>query len=172
VDLARDKAERCFAQAAELRARNHFEGAADALRNALALAPRERRYEDALADVLPRANDLRASRALERARLLLDRGASRDALPYLAEAAELRPTDSDLAAQVSTLLVEVGGDPARARDFAARAVELSEANAAYRKVLARALRAGGKMDEARRELERAVLLDPKDREAKAELQAL
>ncbi len=170
--LGREKAERCFAQAAELRARSHFEGAADALRNALAHAPRERRFQDALADVLPRANDLRASRALERARLLLDRSAPRDALPYLEEAAELRPTDADLAAQVATLLIEVGGDAARARDFAARAVELAEASAPYHKVLARALRAGGKTEEARRALERAVVLDPKDREAKAELQSL
>jgi curved DNA-binding protein CbpA len=170
--LGREKAERCFAQATDLRLRGHFEGAADALRNALALAPRERRYEDALAEVLPRANDLRASRALERSRLLLDRGATRDALPYLEEAAELRPTDSDLATQVATLLLDVGGSATRAADFAARAVELAESSALCHKVLARALRAGGKTEEARRALERAVALDPKDREARAELSAL
>lgn len=134
--LTREKARARFKEALQLRERGRWAAAASRLGIALALDPRERAYQEAMAEILPRANAERAERllALVEARLAEDRGAA--AVEALESAAELRPTDAGLAHRVAVLVVDTGGDPARAAHWAERAVELDETVARYRETLA------------------------------------
>lgn len=172
IDLGQRKAARLFEQAQEHQARGEWDRAAHVLHLALAHAPRNREYNDALAEVVPRANEERAAGALQKGQLLLERGAHEEALGFLQEAAELRPMDAALADQVARLLLRAKRDPARARLFGERAVQLDASSPAYQKTLGRACKACELSEEARRAFERVIALDPNDKEAKAELALL
>jgi len=160
---------RLYCQAEGLRREGAWERAAETLRLALAHAPREQLYHDALAEVVPLANEARAEAALQRATALLEKQQRGPAVAALREAAELRPLDAGLSHRVASLLLEPDGDVEAARTFAERAAQLEDSNPRYRKTLALAFKAAGMREEARREFERVMLLDPKDREVKAEL---
>ena len=160
---------RLYSQAEGLRREGAWERAAETLRLALAHAPREQLYHDALAEVVPLANEARAEAALQRATALLEKQQRGPAVAALREAAELRPLDASLSHRVASLLLEPDGDVEEARTFAERAAQLEDSNPRYRKTLALAFKAAGMREEARREFERVMLLDPKDREVKAEL---
>jgi curved DNA-binding protein CbpA len=172
LELGAARAQRSFLRAEDLVGRGQWVAAAAALRDAIALDPAEARYQDALAEVLPRANHVRAAELLDRAKALAEQGPGPEALGLLEEAAELRPTDARLAGRVSALLLELGGDPARALGYAERAAQLAPNDSWTQRALARAHRAAGRPDAARRALERALVLDPRDEEARAELAAL
>ncbi len=172
LELGAARAQRSFLRAEDLVGRGQWCAALTALRDAIALDPSEARYQDALAEVLPRANQVRGAELLDRAGALAERGPSAEALPLLVEAAELRPTDARLAARVSALLLDLGGEAARALAYAERAAELAPNESWTQRALARAHRAVGSVGAARRALERALALDPGDEEAKAQLAAL
>ncbi len=170
--LGAARAERSYSRAEDLVGRGQWCAAAAALRDAVALDPAERRYQDALADVLPRANQVRTDELLERAEALSERGPNREALPLFEEAAALRPTDARLAARVAACVLDTGGCAQQALAHAERAAELAPSESWTQRALARAQRAAGRLDAARSALERALALDPKDEEAKAELARL
>jgi tetratricopeptide (TPR) repeat protein len=142
------------------------------LRLCLAYDPRETKYHDALAEFLPRAHEEQARDALLEADRHVQAGSLEAALPFLELAASLRPADADLAHRLADLLRSTGRDADKAIEFAERAVELDEGNVAYRKSLAFALRAGGRVEEARRELEHAARLLPGEPEIALELARL
>lgn len=172
VALGREKAARLFAEAEAHKARADWARAASSLHMALAHDPRNPRYTAALEEVLPRANEQRVESLLGKVEALLGAGARAEAVELLGQAADLRPTDAELADRVARLLLDLHADPERARMFAQRAVDLDDTRAGFCKTLGRALRDAGQLDEARHQFERVVVLDPKDKEVKAELALL
>lgn len=169
IRLGENAAAKLYGQADRLVREGAWERAVETLRLAMAHAPREPLYHEALAEIVPLANEARAEAAQHRGAALLERGKRAEAIPALQEAAELRPMDAALSHRVASLLLDAGGDAESAMRFADRAAQLEDANPAYRKTLGRAYKAAGKLDEARREFERVIILDPKDKEVKAEL---
>ncbi len=130
------------------------------LRLCLAYDPREAKYHDALAEFLPRAQETEARACLLEVDARIKQGALEAALPLLERAAQLRPTDAELAQRLADLLRSTGRHADKAIEFAERAVELDEANVGYRKSLAFALLAVDRTEDARRELEHAAELLP------------
>jgi len=165
------------------RARKHFEAAlvqkqngdwsraAQLVELALAFDPREKQYHDELAEILPRANTDRASDVRRKAELLLH-GDRAGAAELLEEAAQLCPTDAELAHKLSNLLAEMGTDLAKAALYGERAVALDEDRLPFLKSLAQIYRRAGEPQKARKHLQRAWELDPLDKEIRQALQTL
>jgi curved DNA-binding protein CbpA len=172
IRLARQKAAGVFADGKALEKREEWERAAAKLRLAVALDPREEKYQSALANVVPRANEACAVRLIEEAAKLLKNLRVEPALEKLEAAAELRPTDHALASRIAELRLEGRGDVGGAIEYAQRAVEVEGSIPAYRMLLGRLYKAAKRPDEARQQFERAMVLDPEDKAVKAELRAL
>jgi curved DNA-binding protein CbpA len=167
----------------KLRAAKHFEAAlsykasgdwsraAQLVELALAFDPREKQYHEELAEILPRANTDRAADVRRKAELLLH-GDRAGAAELLEEAAQLSPTDAELAHKLSNLLLGIGADLAKAALYGERAVALHEDDLRYRKALAGIYRQAGEPQKARKHLQRAWELDPLDKEIRLALQTL
>ncbi len=167
----------------KLRAAKHFESAlaykasgdwsraAQLIELALAFDPRERQYHEELAEVLPRANSDRAADVRRKAELLLH-GDRAGAAELLEEAAQLSPTDAELAHKLSNLLLGIGADLAKAALYGERAVALDEDDLRFRKALAGIYRQAGEPQKARKHLQRAWELDPLDKAIRLALQTL
>jgi Flp pilus assembly protein TadD len=94
------------------------------------------------------------------------------AAELLEEAAQLCPTDAELAHKLSNLLFEIGSDPAKAALYGERAVALDEDDLRFRKALGAIYRQAGQPQKARKHLQRAWELDPLDKEIRLALQTL
>ena len=158
-----------FAEAEKRRQAGDLARAVELVKLAIAFDPRESKYHDALAEILPQANADSVIGATRDGKRLLDRGDEAGALEFLREAARLVPTDHELNAQVAQLVFKTGGDLEEALEFAMRAVEIEEKCAAYRKLVGRIYKAAGRPAEARQQLQRAWELDPMDKEVRSEL---
>ncbi len=82
-----------------------------------------------------------------------------EALPYLREAARLRPADAEPEYHAGLVLLRLGR-PAEALPHLERSVELDAKNAEAQNDLGVALMQTGKLAEARRRFEKAVALNP------------
>jgi curved DNA-binding protein CbpA len=165
------------------RARKHFEAAlaqkqsgdwaraAQLVELALAFDPREKQYHDALAHILPRANSERASEVRRKAEMLLS-GDRAGAAELLEEAAQLSPTDAELAHKLAELLAGLEGGLEKAALYAERALSLEEENLRFIKTAAEIYRKAGNPAKARKHLQRAWELDPMDKEIRQALQTL
>ncbi|MFI5317575.1 MAG: DnaJ domain-containing protein [Myxococcota bacterium] len=165
------------------RARKHFDAAmlqkqngdwaraAQLVELALAFDPREKQYHDELAEVLPRANAERASAVRRKAEILLV-GDRSGAAELLEEAAQLCPTDAELASKLAELLAALGVDLEKAALYVERAISLDEENLHFRKSAGEIYRKAGDAQKARKHLQRAWELDPMDKEIRQALQTL
>jgi tetratricopeptide (TPR) repeat protein len=171
LEVSRRKARSHFLDAQRELEKEDFVRAASLVRMALAFDPREREYHEALADVVPRANEEAARAARDRGEMLLSREKHSEALGFLEEAFRLVPTDGGLAHTISEIL-QTQDDAERALDFARLAVELDEKSAEYRKSLGMMLADRGERAEARKELQRAWELDPMDKDVRKALSVL
>ena len=90
----------------------------------------------------------------------------------LEEAAQLSPTDAELALKLAELLAGLEGGLEKAALYAERAVALDEENKAFRKSAALIYRKAGDSQKARKHLQRAWELDPMDKEIRQALQTL
>jgi len=145
--------------------------AAQLIELALAFDPREKRYHDELAEILPRANAERASAVRRKAEMLLS-GDRSGAAELLEEAAQLCPTDAELACKLAELLCSLRGELEKAALYVERAVSLDEENVKFRKLAGEIHRKAGDAARARKHLQRAWELDPMDKEVRQALQTL
>jgi len=145
--------------------------AAQLVELALALNPREKRYHDELAEILPRANAERAAAVRRKAETLLS-GNRVAAAELLEEAAQLSPTDAQLAHMLAELFVELEGGLEKAALYIERAVALDEESKVFRKSAGEVYRKAGDSQKARKHLQRAWELDPMDKEIRQALQTL
>ncbi len=171
LEQSRGRARKHFESALQQKAKGDWARAAQLVELALAFDPREKKYHDELAEILPRANADRASDVRRKAELLLI-GDRAGAAELLEEAAQLCPTDAELAHKLSNLLFEMGGDLAKAALYGERAVSLDEDEKRYRKSLAAIYRRSGQPQKARKHLQCAWELDPLDKEIRLALQTL
>lgn len=171
LEKSRSRAKQLLEEAVEHKEAGSWERAASLLKRALAFDPRDQSIHDELAEVVLQANAVRGEEALARGRAMLKRGEQEAAIEVLVEAAQLRPTDGELAASVAELLF--GAKKLNlARDFAKRAVSLDSQSVRAHKILGQVLKGLGDVAQARKHLQRAWELDPMDRDVRAELQSL
>ena len=168
VEAGRQKAFERFKEGLLLKEQGDWKRAAELVRLALALDPREKRFQDVLADLLPRVHAEQVADLRRKAEVLVDRKDVSAALPFLEDAAQLEPTNAALACQVAAIALELGDIP-KASEYAERAVSLDEAEPGFRLTLGRVYRAAGDSGRARKQFQRAWELDPLDVEIKAEL---
>ncbi len=171
LEQSRARARKHFDAALQQKATGYWARAAQLVELAIAFDPREKQYHNELADLLPRANSERAADVRRKAEMLLH-GDRNGAAELLEEAAQLCPTDAELAHKLSILLFEIGGDLAKAGLYGERAVALDEDELRYRKSLAAIYRGAGQPQKARKHLQRAWELDPLDKEIRLALQTL
>ena len=171
LEQSRARACRHFEAALGFKAGGDWSRAAQLVELALAFDPREKQYHEELAEILPRANAERAADVRRKAELLLH-GDRAGAAELLEEAAQLCPTDAELAHKLSNLLLEIGADLAKAALYGERAVALDEDDLRFRKALASIYRQAGEPQKARKHLQRAWELDPLDKEIRLALQTL
>lgn len=171
LEQSRARARKHFDAALVQKAAGDWARAAQLVELALAFDPREKQYHDELADILPRANADRASDVRRKAELLLH-GDRAGAAELLEEAAQLSPTDAELAHKLSVLLFEMGTDLGKAALYGERAVALDEDRLPFLKSLAQIYRAAGAPNKARKHLQHAWELDPLDKEIRLALQTL
>lgn len=171
LEQSRSKARKHFEQALTYKEAGNWGRALSLLKHALAFDPRDQDIHDELAEVVLEANAKRGEEALSRGRAMLKRGEHEAAMEMLAEASQLRPTDTELAETVAELLCEAKKWK-EAREFAERAVALEGDSVRGLKVLGQVFKAKGDVAKARKHLQRAWELDPMDPEVRAELQTL
>jgi len=145
--------------------------AAQLVELALAFDPREKRYHDELAEILPRANAERAASVRRKAEMLLA-GDKAGAAELLEEAAQLAPTDAELAIKLAELLAGLEGGLEKAALYVERAVALDEENLRFRKSAGEIYRKAGDATKARKHLQKAWELAPMDKEIRQALQTL
>ena len=171
LEQSRARARKQF-EAAMLQKKNgDWARAAQLVELALAFDPREKQYHDELAEILPRANSERASTVRRKAEILLS-GDRAGAAELLEEAAQLCPTDAELAHKLAELLCDLEGGLEKAALYAERAVSLDEENLRFRKSAGEIYRKAGDSQKARKHLQRAWELDPMDKEIRQALQTL
>lgn len=171
LEQSRARAAKHFEAALAYKASGDWSRAAQLVELALAFDPREKQYHEELAEILPRANTDRAADVRRKAELLLH-GDRAGAAELLEEAAQLLPTDAELAFKLSTLLFGIGDDLAKAALYGERAVALDEDELRFRKSLGAIYRQAGDAQKARKHLQRAWELDPLDKEIRLALQTL
>ena len=171
LEQSRARAQKHFDAALQQKTSGNWARAAQLVELALAFDPREKRFHDELAELLPRANAERAADVRRKAEMLL-RGDRAGAAELLEEAVQLCPTDAQLAHQLSSLFFELGNDAAKAALYGERAVALDEDDIRFRKSLAAIYRRAGQTQEARKHLQRAWELDPLDKEIRLALNSL
>ena len=171
LEQSRARACKHFEAALAYKASGDWSRAAQLVELALAFDPREKQYHEELAEILPRANTDRAADVRRKAELLLH-GDRAGAAELLEEAAQLLPTDAELAFKLSTLLFGIGADLAKAALYGERAVALDEDELRFRKSLGSIYRQAGDTQKARKHLQRAWELDPLDKEIRLALQTL
>ena len=113
------KAHARYEEALAERDRGDWVRAVSLLRLAMSFDPRQTRYPELLAELLPRANAEQAAALRSQAEKLLERGQRAEALPLLDEAFQLQPTSPSVAFQVAQLYLEVHQNEAKARELAA-----------------------------------------------------
>jgi Flp pilus assembly protein TadD len=94
------------------------------------------------------------------------------AAELLEEAAQLAPTDAELAAKLAELLVNLEGGLEKAALYAERAIALDEENLRFRKLAGDVYRKTGDSAKARKHLQKAWELAPMDKEIRQALQTL
>ena len=171
LEQSRARATKQFEAAMLQKGAGDWARAAQLVELALAFDPREKQYHDELAELLPRANAERASTVRRKAEMLLA-GDRAGAAELLEEAAQLCPTDAELAFKLADLLFTIGGELEKAALYAERAVSLDEDNVRFRKRAGEIYRKAGDEAKARKHLQRAWELDPMDKEIRQALQTL
>jgi curved DNA-binding protein CbpA len=171
LEQSRARACKHFEAALAYKQSGDWARAAQLVELALAFDPREKQYHEELAEILPRANRDRAADVRRKAELLLN-GDRAGAAELLEEAAQLCPTDAELAFKLSSLVFGIGSDLAKAALYGERAVALDEDDLRFRKSLASIYRQAGDAPKARKHLQRAWELDPLDKEIRLALQTL
>jgi len=166
LEVSRNKARDLFEQAQQFAARSDWAEAVRCGRLALAFDPRERAYQDCLAQWFPHIQADMAQRARDRAESALLKGDRAEALDAFTEALDRAPNDAALALRAAGVALELR-DFTRAVLFAESAVALEELHVGSRKLLGLIYRTAGRRDDARRAFQRAWELDPTDREIKA-----
>ena len=171
LEQSRARASKQF-EAAMLQKKNgDWARAAQLVELALAFDPREKRYHDELAEILPRANAERAAEVRRKAEMLL-RGDRAGAAELLEEAAQLSPTDAELALKLAELLATLEGGLEKAALYVERAISLDEESLSFRKAAGEIYRKAGDPQKARKHLQRAWELDPMDKAIRQALQTL
>lgn len=146
--------------------------ASASVRLAIAFDPGNQAYRESFGAVQRKASEERGALLLRQAERALEVRDHREALRLLEEALHHRPHDPQANFEAARLVLLLGEDPKRAKEYAARACEIVPENAAYRRLLGQVYRSAGLVANARRELEAALRIDPKDASIKAELRAL
>jgi curved DNA-binding protein CbpA len=171
LEQSRARAKKQFEAALLQKNAGDWARAAQLVELALAFDPREKKYHEELAEILPRANAERASTVRRKAEMLLA-GDRAGAAELLEEAAQLCPTDAELASKLADLLLSLRGELEKAALYAERAVSLDEDNVRFRKLAGEIYRKAGDAAKARKHLQRAWELDPMDKEIRQALQTL
>lgn len=146
--------------------------AAASIRLAIAFDPANQAFKDAFGPVQRKASDERGRHLVHEAETAFDHDDLSEALRLYEEALVHRPHDPQANFQAARLLLHLGEEPRRAKEYAARACELVPDSAQYRRLLGKIYRSAGLVANARRELEAALRLDPNDGAIRAELREL
>ncbi|MCP4003881.1 MAG: DnaJ domain-containing protein [bacterium] len=172
IERGRSKAKRHFEESQEFKVAADWPRCVAALKLAMAFDPREKRFHDELAEVLPSANAERATEIRKKGELFLQSGDKQAAVECLEEACDLLPTDAGLAHQVASILFDLHKNLKKAAIFAEHAVSLDPKTVLYLKTLGMIYKADGNPVKAQKNLQRAWAIDPLDEEVKAELGTL
>jgi curved DNA-binding protein CbpA len=165
----RRKARQYFAAGQEALAAERWVDAAQQLRLAIACDPSEAGYKQVFGEANRRANEVRADRYLKEADAQFQLGAYAEAYKRYVDALHCRPFDAEANHRAAKLAWRVEGDLRAAKEYAARACEVSPELAPYRKTLGQIYGAAELWLNAQRELEHALRLDPADDETRQEL---
>lgn len=146
--------------------------AASNVRLAIAFDPANQAFKESFADVQRRASEERGRQLVRDAEHALELRDPREALRLYEEALVHRPHEPQANHEAARLVLALGDDLKKGKEYAARACELEPENPAHRRTLGLIYKAAGLAANARRELEAALRLDPKDGVARSELRSL
>jgi len=146
--------------------------AACSVRLAIAYDPGNRAFKESFGAVQRRASEERGRQLIREAERALELREAREALRLYEEALHHRPHEPRANYEAACLILALGEDLRRGKEYASRACELEPENGAYHRTLGQIYAAAGLRANAERELRAALRIDPKDAAARAELRAL
>ncbi|NNL66379.1 MAG: DnaJ domain-containing protein [Myxococcales bacterium] len=143
--------------------------AAQQLALAIACDPGNAEYKEAFGEANRRSNELRAERYMKEADSRYELGEYAEAYKRYVDALHCRPFDAEANHRAAKLAWRLENDLKTAKEYAARACEVSPEDASYRKTLGHVYTAAELHLNAQREFETALRLVPGDEEARQEL---
>lgn len=168
----RSKAKRFFEAGMTASQSGRWLEAAASIRLSIAFDPANQAFREAFGPIQRKASDERGSQLVNEAEQALVHNDHREALRLYEEALVHRPHDPQANFEAARLILHLGEDLKRAKEYAARACELAPERTVHRRLLGRIYQNAGLLANARREFEAALRLDPADGAARAELRAL
>lgn len=159
---AENEVQKWLKAAAHSEQQGDFVAAAEAMRNAVALAPERDDLRKRWQNTHEQAQGVLAERYLKQAALNAEKGNWSEAAWNYAKAASMLPSDAAMHERVAFATLACGGSPQRAVEYAQRAVELSPKQGAFRITLARAYLADGALGLAKDETHEALAAAPGD----------
>jgi curved DNA-binding protein CbpA len=166
------------------KARNHYEDAkvyaeqreytkaANSIKLALTLDPKNETYQQLLDEVVPRANEIRSENEYRRGRMEESMGRIEEAIAAYLRAIEANPNDARSLHRAAFLLYELRRDLRRALTFSRKANQLEQDNPESLLVLAKLYAELDMKKNAIREYTRYLVLNPLDERADEDLKEL
>jgi tetratricopeptide (TPR) repeat protein len=166
------QARKYASRADEAASSGNIVAAANALRVASTLAPRDETLQARAAEAQRKADALLGDTYMNQASYEEKNGQWSEAARSWAKAARGRPADASAHERAANAIVKAGGDLHEARRLATRACEINPTSSLNRTTLAAVYLAAGLELNARRELEAAAQLGPVDDTIRAMLEKL
>lgn len=154
------RVEHCLRLSHEALARDDIQGAAEALRSALALAPERQDIRTAYERIARQVSEKLAGEYIVQAQFAAKQGKWASAALAWRKVCDGRPEDAGAHRSAAAALFKVGGDLRSAQKYAQRAVLLAPTDIEARVILAQLYLTLGLKLNAKRELDAALKLDP------------
>jgi curved DNA-binding protein CbpA len=172
VVLRKRKALKHYEDAQSYVEQNEYTKAANSIRLALTLDPKNEIFERLLDEVAPRANEIRAESEFRRGRVEESMGRIEEAISAYLRAFEASPSDARALHRTALLLYELGRDMRQALTFSRKANQLEQDNSEYLLILAKLYTELDMKKNAIREYTRYLVLNPLDERAEETLKDL
>ena len=151
---------------------NEYTKAANSVRLALTLDPKNETFKELLKKVAPRADEIRAENDYRRGRMEESMGRIEEAIAAYLRSIEANPNDARALHQAAALLLEMRREMRQALTFSRKANQLEQDNPEYLLTLARLYTELNMKKNAIREYTRYLVLNPLDERAEEILKEL
>jgi tetratricopeptide (TPR) repeat protein len=166
------KALKHYEDAKSYAGQQEYTKAANSIKLALTLDPKNEAFKQLLEEVSPRANEIRSESEYRRGRMEESMGRVEEAISAYLRAIEANPNDARSLHRTAALLFELRRDLRRALTFSRKANQLEQDNSEYLLTLAKLYSELDMKKNAIREYTRYLVSNPLDERAEAELKEL